>query len=149
MIDKTAFVREIALLAARFERQLSEPVMARYYELLSRSLTTEQFESAAMRAFAESTWFPSPQQLIDYALGTIEDAAELEWLELMAATRDDRRAALTDAGRSALAAIGGSWALQNEPTDRLRQAWMRSYAAIGRAHRAALTGRALPDEVVL
>lgn len=144
MIDRQVFVRELTMLCERFERALTEPVMARYYEILSRALTTEQFEAAAVRAFGESTFFPSPAQLIDYALGSVDDAAELEWLELMRAIQDNRRAQLTDAGRAALAAIGGSWALQSEPSDRLRRAWLPAYVAAARAQRAALVGRALP-----
>jgi len=68
----------------------------------------------------------------------------LMWLELMRAIQDNRRAQLTDVGRAALAAIGGSWALQHEPTDRLRRTWVSSYVAAGRAHRLQLLDRALP-----
>lgn len=144
MIDRVAFVREMTLLCERFDRALTEPVMARYYETLSAALSTEQFVCAARRAFDEAIWFPSPSQLIDYALGSVEDAAELEWLELMRATQQARRAQLTDAGRDALTAIGGSWALQTEAHDRLRRAWREAYIASAVARRRQLLGRALP-----
>lgn len=144
MIDRMTFVREMVILCERFERALTDPVMGRYYEVLSQVLDTEQFELAARRAFVESAWFPSPGQLMDYALGSIEDSAELEWLNLMRAIQENRRATLTDAGRAALAAIGGSWALQQEPSDRLRRAWTPAYVAAARVQRAALVGRALP-----
>lgn len=144
MIDQVVFAREMTLLFARFGREVPSAVMHRYHELLSQALSTAQFELAARRAFAEAVWFPSPQQLIDYALGAIEESAELEWLELMRAHDCGKRAELSTTGRSALIAIGGSWALQHEPTDRLRRSWTQSYLAIGRQRRAELCGYALP-----
>jgi hypothetical protein len=66
MIEPDTFVERMAELADRFNRPLHEATQRRYYELLSRELTTEEFIAAAELAFRNSSFWPSPRELIEF-----------------------------------------------------------------------------------
>lgn len=65
MIDVSVFAQEMAVLLERFEKKFSDPVLKRYYEILSKELNTEEFVYASMLSFKEDIFFPPPQSLID------------------------------------------------------------------------------------
>jgi hypothetical protein len=130
MIDQGIFGKEITILCERFDRALTKPVMARYYEILTVQMDTAQFEMASRRIFAEETFFPSPATFIEKALGSIKNNAELEWLRLMEAQTKNERCELSQSGRRALTAIGGTWALRNVTnSSRLHSDFLSSYQA--------------------
>jgi hypothetical protein len=66
MIEQDTFSERMSELADRFNRPLHEATVRRYYELLSRELTTEEFIAAAELAFRNSSFWPSPRELIEY-----------------------------------------------------------------------------------
>jgi hypothetical protein len=66
MIEPDVFVERMAELADRFNRPLHEATQRRYYELLNRELTTEEFVAAAELAFRNSSFWPSPGELIQF-----------------------------------------------------------------------------------
>lgn len=66
MINTDVFIERMAELADRFNRPLHEATQRRYYELLNRELTTEEFVAAAELAFRNSGFWPSPRELIEY-----------------------------------------------------------------------------------
>jgi hypothetical protein len=67
MIDRNSFVVGVGVLAERFRSPLALPAQSGYYSILSSELTTEEFEIAIQLAFRYSKFWPSPQELIDYA----------------------------------------------------------------------------------
>jgi hypothetical protein len=66
MIEPDVFVERMAELADRFNRPLHEQTQRRYYELLNREITTEEFIGAAELAFRNSSFWPSPKELIEF-----------------------------------------------------------------------------------
>lgn len=66
MIEPDIFVERMAELADRFNRPLHEATQRRYYELLNRELTTEEFIAAAELAFRNSSFWASPRELIEF-----------------------------------------------------------------------------------
>lgn len=109
MIDKRAFLRELGLLADRFGRTVSEPVIARYYDTLNRTLTTTEFEAAARIVFDTDTFWPAPARFIELAHGNPENNADAEWRALLesCARNDARVDFLTPEGRAGMIAAGG------------------------------------------
>lgn len=146
MLDKRIFTEQMSVLADRFDRKLSQPVAKSYFETLSNSLTTEEFLSAAKRIFHESVFWPSPAEFVDKAKGKVEDAAQLEWMEVMAAIAKGRKAQLGESGKAALEAIGGRWAVRNtENVSFLRKDFIAAYVATERHDRQEKAAPALPD----
>lgn len=110
MLDKRVFLREMAMLAERFGRQVSEPVMLRYYEILSGALTTEAFQRAAFEVFRDDQFWPAPARFLDAARGgNPKELAGAEWERLVAACREGKTdvSFLTPAGATAMRAAGG------------------------------------------
>lgn len=66
MINPDVFIERMAELADRFNRPLHEATQRRYYELLNREITTEEFIAAAELAFRNSSFWPSPRELIEF-----------------------------------------------------------------------------------
>lgn len=69
----------MAVLGDRFGRRLAPPTVARYYEALSATLTTEEFVAAAQVAFKRDKFWPSPDALIQYVKPVV--GSEVEAME--------------------------------------------------------------------
>lgn len=109
-LDKRTFLRELGMLAERFGRTISEPVMLRYYDTLSRELTTSEFEHAARVIFDEDQFWPAPMRFRDAARGgNPKELASAEWERLVAACRDGNTEVgfLSPIGVKAMRAAGG------------------------------------------
>jgi len=76
MIDKEEFAIAMGMLTDRFNRPLHPSMSRFYYETLSVELTTEEFLIGARLAMRQSQFWPSPQQLIEFARP--EKSVELE-----------------------------------------------------------------------
>lgn len=110
MLDKRVFLRELGMLAERFGRTISEPVMLRYFDTLSRDLTTADFERAARVIFDEDQFWPAPARFRDAARGgNPKELASAEWERLVTACRNGSTnvAFLSPAGLAAMRAAGG------------------------------------------
>lgn len=130
-IDKTTFLREMAILAELYNRPaLSEILIGRYYDHLSKHLTTNEFEQAAHEIFTSDQFWPTPARFLHAARGDPAQLARQEWDALLAAAADGKLAPLSDAGKTALRALGG-WsrvAYANEAAlPSLRKAFLESY----------------------
>lgn len=79
MLDKRVFLRELGMLAERFGRTISEPVMLRYFESLSRELTTPEFEHAARVIFDEDQFWPSPRRFVEAVHGSVKERGNEAW----------------------------------------------------------------------
>jgi hypothetical protein len=109
LIDRMTFAREMALLQERFNRELSDPILERYRETLSRHLTTEEFVLAARLAFDTETFWPAPMRLVELVQPSPKAAADQEWERILEAVRRNGQAELSAAGKSALKEVGGTW----------------------------------------
>jgi hypothetical protein len=149
MIDQLIFSEAMSVLADRFNRPLHPATIRKYHDSLSRELSTEEFVAAADLAFRDSSFWPSPRELIEYI-------KPLPDLNLEAASAFDRVLALgkyTPHGTSwllsevredlgleaaeAFSAIGAQGRLRNISTDDLPWA-RREFIA---AYRAAASQR--------
>lgn len=147
MIDKEIFIQEMSLLSERFNRELSKPVFARYYAVLSSAMSTAEFITACNRIFNYSTFYPSPAEFLKSARGSIEDRAQLEWMELVDAQMQGKTfAGLSDAGKRAYRALGGAWAFKSTDISYLKRDFIAAFQAAEWELRSdALTPRELSD----
>ena len=153
MIDHTAFGREMALLSERFNRQVSKPVMARYFETLNASLSTEQFEAAARTIFDHDTFWPAPVRFLEIAGVDPSSEAEAAWeLALAEASRGEAQpmSAYDPAHAAALTAVGKNRRIGQTNEDRLPFV-KREFIAAYKAHkeRAHLPALETPKAVAL
>jgi hypothetical protein len=110
MLDRAAFVREMTLLHDRFGRTPNEHVISRYYDTLSRDLTTADFERAARIIFDEDQFWPAPARFREAAQGgNPKELAGAEWERLVAAAAAGQTDVgfLSPAGVAAMRAAGG------------------------------------------
>lgn len=68
-LSDAAFSASWAILCDRFNRQFNDATVRIYRRILSEEMTDEQLREACAAAFRFETFFPSPQQLIEYGLG--------------------------------------------------------------------------------
>ena len=101
MIELSVFLESFTGLMATFDKTFPDKAIRSFYELLSSQLTTEEFETACNKAYG-CKFFPTPDELIGLALGTVEERAEREW--------EDIDTPFSVVGLKALNAIGG-WIL--------------------------------------
>jgi len=66
MIDRATFHEWMSVLADRIGRPLHEATQLAYHATLSRDLTTAEFVAAAEIAFRTSTFWPTPEQLVEF-----------------------------------------------------------------------------------
>lgn len=85
MLDRSVFTREFTLLLERFGRDPHALMTARYFEYVSRHLTTEQFEAAARLIFEEDQFWPAPARFVHAAVGDPKQVASDAWSRLLAA----------------------------------------------------------------
>jgi len=110
MLEHAVFVREMTLLHERFGRTVNAQVIARYYDTLSRELSTPEFERAARVIFDEDQFWPAPARFRDAARGgNPKELASAEWERLLTACRNGSTdvAFLSPAGLAAMRAAGG------------------------------------------
>lgn len=108
MIDRETFAREWAIMQNRFDKKFSDLVVARYYEVLSKQLSTEQFQAACLAAFTEDDFFPTPEKLIKRVQPDANQLALTAWESVLkAASNVSQGVALCAAGDRALRSVGG------------------------------------------
>lgn len=107
MIEISVFLESFSGLMATFDKSFPDKAIRSFYELLSSQLTTEEFEIACNKAYG-CKFFPTPDELIGLAIGTIEERAEREW--------QDIDSPFSVVGLKALNAIGGWWYIKNQCT---------------------------------
>lgn len=107
MLNKIVFIRELALLEERFNRDMQEAVLDRYYETL-RDLTDAEFVRAARLIFDNDEFWPAPNRFIQLAHGTTKDAANQEWAILInACAQNNTNVPLSPTGITAMRRAGG------------------------------------------
>lgn len=130
MLDRTVFTREMTLLHERFGRTVNAQVIARYYDTLSRELTTVEFERAARVIFDEDQFWPAPARFRDAARGgNPKELAGAEFERLVAACRAGSTDVgfLTPAGVAAMKAAGGWRAIAYAESDAKLAAAKRAF----------------------
>jgi hypothetical protein len=128
MINSLDFSLGMTKLTQHFGKELSPQQLKDFEEILSEELSTQEFLAAAKiakkRLQPHPSFFPSPQQMIDSVLGTLEDRANIQLQNL------DR---LSVVGRHSLEAIGGAFTYRNsEKPDFLRKEFVAKYLTFAR-----------------
>ena len=147
MLARAVFVREMAFLEERFNREHTDQVLARYYDTLSARLTTEEFAAAARYVFDHDSFWPPPARFIELAQGNPKEDATREWVALVdACSRGDRDALLSPAGEAGMRAAGGWAAIAYAEGEYALSARQRAFtAAYLLAREDTERGIALPD----
>ena len=140
MIELSVFLESFTGLMATFDKTFPDKAIRSFYELLSSQLTTEEFETACNKAYG-CKFFPTPDELIGLALGTVEERAEREW--------EDIDTPFSVVGLKALNAIGGWWYIKNQCTQPAiaRKDFIESYCR--HAKGASRSDFELPDPIAL
>lgn len=140
MIELPVFLESFTGLMATFDKTLPDKAVRSFYELLSSQLTTEEFETACNKAYG-CKFFPTPDELIGLAIGTVEERAEREW--------EDIDKPFSVVGLKALNAIGGWWYVKNQCTQPAiaRKDFIESYCR--HAKGASRADFELPDPIAL
>jgi hypothetical protein len=150
MIDKEEFAVAMGMLTDRFNRPLHPSMSRFYYETLSADLTTEEFMIAARLAMRHSQFWPSPQQLIEFAKP--ERSIDLEAAKMFEKVRSLGRAhpaglcwhreevaALGDPALAGFSTIGAQERLRNLSAEDLswaRREFVAAYIAKARETKA-------------
>jgi hypothetical protein len=122
VIDKSIFGREMTLLADRFNRDISKPVIARYFEFLNAHLATDEFVAAARVVFDHDQFWPAPVRFLEAAGVDPKSEADAAWeLSLSEARRGIARPLSEyDPGHAAaLSAVGKNHRIGQTREDQL------------------------------
>ena len=148
MLSKTVFLREMAMLADRFGRDVSPEVIGRYFDTLRERLSTEEFEASARFVFDHDSFWPSPARFVEVVRGNAKEDAEREWQMLLSAcSRGDRGVLLSPEGAAAMRAAGGWNAVAYASGDHQLGSRRREFITSFTAQRDAQERAALPTPV--
>lgn len=144
-LDKRAFLAELGMLADRFGRTVSEPVMLRYYDTLNQRLSTDEFLRAARVIFDRDKFWPEPMRFVEVVHGNASEQADAAWNALVAAAAMGDHPAVNGLPLRALRATGVKFRDVELATDHrlaaIRKQFVTAYqrlAADGGAAPAAL-----------
>lgn len=142
-LDRRVFLREMALLAERFNRpELSEPLIARYYDTLNGRLTTPDFERAARAIFDGDTFWPAPLRFVEVVQGNPKAMADDAWTRLLQAMRSGRP---HDAPAEAIATLRRSGATFRDLMEATEYRLTQLERGFKSAYAAPNDARALPE----
>lgn len=120
-IDKTVFMELMGELETYYKKEFTPFALKVWYKHLSNKLTTKQFVTAVEGAIISKTFVPTPEELIEGALGDAEVLATEDWdLCLRAAARGDKSMLdlMSAQGHAALRLVGGLAELGRSTEDR-------------------------------
>ena len=100
---------------------------------MTKGITDSQLTAAAKAWRFKSRFFPAPQELLDLLKVDSKNKALLEWSAITQNTGNSPTTGLSDVGRRALQAIGGRWAVSNEPAGVVRKRFLETYEAFAKA----------------
>lgn len=150
MIDKEEFAVAMGMLTDRFNRPLHPSMSRFYFETLSAELSTEEFLIGARLAMRQSQFWPSPQQLIEFARPEksldLEAAAMFDKVRALGQPHQagmcwyrDEIAALGEPALAGFSAIGAQERLRHLSSDDLpwaRREFIAAYTAKARETKA-------------
>lgn len=144
-IEKRAFLAELGMLAERFGRTVSQPVMLRYYDTLSARLTTDEFRAAARIIFDRDKFWPEPMRFVEVVRGNPTADSEAAWNALLSAATMGDHKAVTPPQLAALRAAGVTFRDVETASDaRLAALGKRFRAEFERAASGELDAPAVP-----
>lgn len=140
MIDENVFKREWAVICDRLNRTPSRATAARYYQVLSRRMNTEQFVAAAEHVFATARYFPTPAEFLEAVEGETEERAAEDWSLCQRVMSGNLNALqrMSEAGRKTVALMGGPERLRMTAVDEVhfrRAEFMRLHGNAQEIHR--------------
>ena len=99
------FESEFSVLAARFNSQVGETVIARYYKALS-CLSEQEFLVACERVFDDEDFLPSPKRFIE-KVRSADGMGLNAWAEILRAIPTGKEPPMSEIAEKAIATIGG------------------------------------------
>lgn len=133
MIDQNVFRREWAILCERYGRQPSPELTARYYQILTARMDTDQFVEGAAAVMDRCEFFPRPADFTEAVLPDPATAAWDQW-ELCERVMHGETHVLermSPEGRRVVQIMGGARALGQTPVDAVafrRKEFLGAYA---------------------
>lgn len=137
MIDQEQFAQAMGILSDRFNRPLHAGTQRVYYDILDGELTTDELKIAVRLAVRHSQFWPSPQQLIDFAKPPRDLALEAMKAWEMVAGKSYLRGELRTEAAVAFHAIGGAECIRNLTIDQLPFV-RRDFIAAYKAHASGI-----------
>ena len=133
MLSKNVFIKSMAILHARFNREHNQQVIALYYDAL-KGLDDAGFQRAARHIFTNDEYWPTPKRFIELATGNTKEDAINEWhILLESCAKNNMNPALSPVGIAAMRAIGGwrevAYAEGEHKQGQLKRAFLESYQA--------------------
>jgi hypothetical protein len=123
MIDENVFLAEMTVLKKYFNRQIEDELLYRIYGILKDDLSTEQFQYSCQQIFRHEKFFPTPQNFLDYAKGSLDYQALDAW--------DNKFSdGLDESGKFAVSSLGGKNAIaRSENIEFMRKDFLSAYKA--------------------
>ena len=107
MLDKPTFVKELKALGDRFNRTVSNDMVARYYQEL-QGMTSSDFMEAVRVIYRNDTFWPSPARFLQAVGLDSETQAQAAWERILKlASTGSTSGSLTEPERDAIKAVGG------------------------------------------
>jgi len=123
MIDENVFLAEMAVLKKYFNKQIEDELLYRIYGILKDDLSTEQFQYSCQQIFRHEKFFPTPQNFLDYAKGSLDYQALDAWDNKFSDELDE-------SGKFALQSLGGKNAIaRSENIEFMRKDFLTAYKA--------------------
>jgi hypothetical protein len=144
-LSEPVFSAAWAVLEDRFNRKFNQATARVYYNILTTEMDDAQFKAACSAAFRFETFFPSPQQLIEYGMGG-KDAgsrAMRRWGEMVERMRQGLSATDDPDERRLLMRATNGQPLGEVRQDQLpwvEKAWIRWYSDGARPRHHPRTG---------
>lgn len=142
MVDERVYARELAALADRFGRVISDTTSVRYYEFLNERMDTDAFERAARAIYNHDRYWPAPARFLEVVGMDPASMAERAWEVTLSEARKGAGRPLDeygDAHAAAIRAVGSVAKLGREDEDRLRfvkREFVNAYRAAAEEHAA-------------
>jgi len=107
MLDKPTFVKELKALGDRFNRTVSNDMVARYYQEIQH-MTSSDFMEAVRVIYRNDTFWPSPARFLQAVGLDSETQAQQAWERILKlASTGSTSGSLTEPERDAIKAVGG------------------------------------------
>jgi hypothetical protein len=107
MIDPVLFSHGWKQLNDRFGRNISDDIMAIYYDYLSEQMDDGTYAQAVLQCILKAQFFPSALEILHQVKEEPKAIATKEWDVIVEAAKNAKRPQISEMGQKALGNIGG------------------------------------------
>jgi hypothetical protein len=123
VINRENFLVKMDQFQKFFNREIEDEFLMDYYEILSEELNDAEFEFACKKVFRHEKFFPTPQNFLDHAKGSLDYQALDAWENKFSDELDE-------SGKFALSSLGGKSAIaRSENIEFMRKDFLSAYKA--------------------